>query len=363
VKENTMAKSAPKTRKARKNWYAETTAMILAELEALKENPARWEKPWDGLWKFGLPLRSNGERFSGLNIWLLALAAQEQGFTDPRWYTFNQAMEVIGGYKKDGRWWNWAGEGDDPKHGVRKGEHGSSAIRAHRTLIYVDSTNGNRVFPPGFRAKKAQRDAWVARLASGQVTQRGAYMSIQSYKVFNAEQIDGLPTVATKTVDPTEKYAQAEALVDILGVDVRHLDGCDTAAYLPGDDRVVMPAAGQFHTVEDYIGTKMHEVIHWTGAASRLNRTKGLQGSDEYAFEELVAELGSAFLCAHLGVEGKLQHPEYLAAWIKRLQDDEKAIIRAASAAQKAVDFILAGGHVARDTDTNEQGSAATRAA
>jgi len=361
VKENTMANPAPKTTKARKDWYAETTATILAELQNLKDNPSMWEKPWDGLWKFGLPLRNTDESFTGLNVWLLALAGQDKGYTDPRWYTYNQAMEVIGGYKKDGRWWNWAGEGDDPKHGVRKGEHGSPAIRVSRTPIYADAHTGKRVWPPKRFAPKEQREAWKARLASGGVVQQGAYTSILSYTVFNAEQIDGLPKMATKEIDPAEKYAQAEALVDILGVEVKHLDGCDSAAYLPTEDRVVMPATGQFRTVEDYVATKMHEVIHWTGSPKRLNRTKGLQGSDEYAFEELVAELGSAFLCAHLGIEGKLQHPEYLAAWIKRLQADEKAIIRAASLASKAVDFILAGGHVARDT--NEQGSASSRAA
>lgn len=361
-----MARPAPKTNKDRKDWYAEVTATILAELEALKDNPSRWEKPWDGLWKLGLPLRSNGEPFSGINIWLLALSAQDKGFTDPRWYTYNQAMETIGGYRKDGRWWNWAGEGEDPKHGVRKGEHGSHVIRVHRTPIYALAATGARVWPPRNTAKKPEREAWKTRLASGEVVQQGAYTSIQSYVVFNAEQVNGLPTMTVKEIDPAAKYAQAEALVDILGVDVRHLDGCDTAAYLPAEDRVVMPAAGQFKTVEDYLATKMHEVIHWTGAPKRLNRTKGLRGSDEYAYEELVAELGAAFLCAHLGIEGKLQHPEYLAAWIKRLQDDEKAIIRAASHAQKAVDFILAGGRKTResdDTDAAATGSASACAA
>jgi len=358
-----MARPAPKTKKARTNWYAEVTATIVAELERLKDNPAAWEKPWDGLWKFGLPMRSNGEPFTGINVWLLALAAQDQGFVDPRWYTFNQAMEAVGGYKKDGRWWNWAGEGDDPKHGVRKGSHGSAAVRVHRTPIYVVSSTGSRVWPPRRTAKKAEREAWKRRLASGEVVQQGAYTSIQSYRVFNAEQIDGLPQMATKDIDPAAKYAQAEALVDILGVDVRHLSGCDTAAYVRSQDAVVMPEAGQFKTVEDYLSTKMHEVIHWTGAPKRLNRDKGLQGTEEYAYEELVAEIGSAFLCAHLGIEGKLQHPEYLAAWIKRLQGDEKAIIRAASQASKAVDFILAGGQATTKTDDTATGPAATRAA
>lgn len=327
----------------------EVTQAILARLKELQDDPKKWVKPWEGMFTRGLPLRSNGKPFTGINVLLLGMA----GYTDPRWYTFNQAKEALG-YVKNPAWkgrkstfkgipkFLWKGEGEDPRFGVRKGEKGSLAVRVSRVDIYED-TSGKRVYPP-----KGDKTGWKARLASGDVTRKASFFRTRCYKVFNAEQIDGLPPMvdpdSIEQVDPAEKYAEAEAIIAATGAKIIHVAGSDVACYRPGQDGISLPEPGQFRSVEDYMSTKFHEVVHWTGHQSRLNRDmSGTHGSPEYAFEELVAELGSAFLCAHLGIEGTLQHPEYLSAWVKRLGEDEKAILRAASLAQKATDFILDG--------------------
>lgn len=333
----------------------EVTQTILARLKELQTDPKKWEKPWEGMFTHGLPLRSNGKPFTGINIFLLGMA----GFTDPRWYTFNQAKEALG-YVKNPEWQGrkstfagipkflWKGEGEDPHLGVRKGETGSLAVRVSVTVIYEDKS-GKRVYPP-----KGDKTAWEARLAAGDVARKASFSRVHCYKVFNAEQIDGLPPLVEpdriEQVDPSEKYAEAEALIEATGAKITHVAGSDVACYRPGQDGISLPEPGQFRSVEHYLSTKFHEVVHWTGHESRLNRNMaGFFGSADYAFEELVAELGSAFLCAHLGIEGTLQHPEYLASWVKRLGDDEKAIIKAASLAQKATDFILGGSDSGED--------------
>lgn len=332
----------PTDRAEKRDWYQEVTDQVLAEMEKAQRDNKSWSKSWSGLWALGLPLRNVGVPFSGINVWLLALTASAKGYVDTRWYTFNQAKEATG-YKRDGKGWKWVGAGNDPYYGVKKGEHGTHVIRVSTVPVYVDS-RGNRVYPPRKNEPQTKKDSWKARLASGDIRQTGAYSNVQSYVVFNAEQISGLPGVVTKTVNPDERYVGARSMIEALNINVQHLAGCDTAAYASLSDKIVMPLAEQFDTVENYWATLLHEVIHWTGNGSRLDRTLGMTGSVEYAFEELVAEVGSAFLCAHLGVVGNLRHPEYLASWIKRLHDDKRAIIRAATLAQKAVDFILSGG-------------------
>jgi len=347
-----MASPAPSRKSERTDWYQEVTDSVIAQMEeALADNRA-WKQSWQGLWKLGLPLRSDGETFSGINIWLLAMAAHKKGYTDPRWYTFNQAKEACG-YRRNPEWKSrkdtykgipkflWVGDGDDPKAGIRSGEKGTHVIRVSRIPVYEDS-NGNRVYPPKKNAPKAVKDSWKARLASGEVRVAYSYFHASAYVVFNAEQIDGLPNATVRSRE--DRFAQAESLIDILGLNLVHLPGCKDAAYSPKSDQIVMPEPEQFESEEHYWATLLHETGHWTGHSKRLDRDQGRKGTDEYAFEELVAELSSAFLCAHLGIEGDLRHPEYLAHWVKRLKDDKKAIVFAASRAQTAMDYILSGG-------------------
>ena len=171
------------------------------------------------------------------------------------------------------------------------------------------------------------------------------------FNVFNAAQVDGwsgeaLP--AADTIDTTNPIAAADAVIAGSGADIRH--GGTRAYYHRVDDYVQMPDRFRFigtatsSPTECYYASLLHELTHWTGAQHRLDRTKGKRfGDPDYAFEELVAEIGSAFLCARLGVANvpRPDHAAYVAGWLKALRDDNRAIINAASLAQKACDHLV----------------------
>lgn len=345
-------RTAPQEKKARTDWYVTLTNETIQAMEAAMRDGREWSKMWIG--RSGLPHNGlTGRQYHGLNVWLLIL----RPFSDPRWFTFDQAKQAVG-YKKNPAWkgkadtykgiakWIWTGEGDDPHHGVRKGEKGTKVHYWVFIRKYEDRVTGKEVRRP----TQAQINSNSVRLVE-------TFPVLKVFTVFNAEQIEGLPVLDIPDVNPGEKYLQAEALLSILDVDLNHVPGSNAPCYRPGADQVALPAPGQFDNVEHYWATALHEVVHWTGHKNRLGRDLNLRfGSDAYAFEELVAELGSAFLCTHLGIEGDLRHPEYLASWIKRLRTDKYAIFKASSLAQKAVDFILAGGVVdeEKDDDTSD---------
>jgi antirestriction protein ArdC len=277
-------KTAPKN-----DWYADVTDRIIAALEA---GPGEWAKPWKSMGVNGMPRNGKSNRqYNGVNIWLLALA----GYSDARWYTFNQAKELGAN--------------------VRKGEKGTK-------IVYWQ-----------FIAEKDENGVETGKKIP----------LLRVFTVFNREQVEGLPAdvgEAAPSINPADTHAEAMTALEAVGADVRH--GGDRASYSLAEDCIRLPNVEQFHMVEHYLATRAHETIHWTGAEGRLNRDlKNRFGSDAYAMEELVAEIGAAFLCARLGVEGELQHPKYLAHWLKVLRGDKYAVFGAARAAQQAVDFIL----------------------
>jgi len=362
-----MARNAPRGKTAKRDWYVELSQELISSMQMLIRYPVGgdWQAPWWGM--SGAPHNGLTDRnYSGFNVILLRLTGRD----DPRWFTFDQAKQAVG-YKRNPKWkgkadtfkgirkWLWKGEDDDPNHGVRKGEKGRHVFFWRFIRKYVDSFTG-----------KAVRKPTKEQIANHEVRCTANIPMIKVYVVFNADQIEGLPAIPVPEVDPTQKYASAQALLDILGVTVNHKAGGNTAAYNKASDEIVMPAPGQFDSVEEYWATLMHEVIHWTGHTTRLNRSlKGRFDEDAYAMEELVAEFGAAFLCTHLGIEGNLQHPQYLAHWVKRLQSDKYAAFTASTMAQKAVDFILNGGMLEEedektsDVDPSEATPAATPAA
>lgn len=327
----------------KKDVAKEVTQTILAQLGELQEAPERWRKPWTGTLS-GLVVRSNGDAFTGVNVFLLWM----RGHQDPRWYTFDQAKEALG-YVRNPEWsgkkdtyrgvqkWIWKGDGEDPRHGVKKGERGTMVVRMSPVRIYEDS-NGERVYPP-----KGDKAAWESRLASGEVQLKASFSVPRYYTVFNAEQINGLPQVISREIPASEKYESVMNLLKESGADITFLQGGDKACYSVSQDVITMPAPEQFETEEHFLSTVLHELVHWTGHGSRMGRKVGSVNKEWYAFEELVAELGSAILCATFGVEGGLQHPEYIAHWIQHLKSDDKAFMRAAGEAQRAVAFLLQG--------------------
>ena len=248
-----------------------------------------------------LPLRANGTPYRGINVLLLWGEAMDKGYTCNTWMTYKQA-EAHGAQ-------------------VRKGEKGSTVVYADRATTTETNDNGEEV--------------------------ERAFAFMKAYTVFNVEQIDGLPEsfyAVPQVPDDSralEVIAEAETFFRKTGATFRH--GGNRAFYTTGGDFIQLPPLQAFRDAESYTATKAHELIHWTGHTTRMAREFGKRFADKaYAFEELVAELGSAFLCAGLGVtpEPREDHAAYLASWLKVLKEDKRAIFSAAAHAQRAVDFL-----------------------
>lgn len=279
--------------------YSRVTNKIIADLE----NGVRpWMKPWDAGNTEGRimqPLRANGQAYKGINVILLWDQATEKGYTSPHWMTFKQANAM--------------------KASIRKGEHGSLVVFADK--FKKTETNGE-----------------------GQAVEK-EIPYLKGYTVFNADQIDGLEeryTIkAVRQDEPMQLVEQAEMFFNGTGATVNH--GGNRAFYVPSRDLIQMPKPEAFKDAESYEATKGHEMVHWTGHESRLARQiKNKHGDEDYAREELVAELGASFLCASLGItpEVREDHASYVASWLKVLKEDKKALFAAASQAQKAVDHL-----------------------
>lgn len=276
-------------RKAKPDMYQTVTDNIIRALEA---GVKPWVCPWTGNGAdFGLPANfSTGTAYSGINIMLLWSSAAEQGYTDSRWLTYKQAAEQGGQ--------------------VRKGEHGTTII--YYKMLEKENEAGETEHIP----------------------------MLKTFTVFNVQQIDNLAVeyaaLPAASFDPIEK---AEALTARSGAKITE-KGIQ-AFYRSATDEIYLPERFRFNNAADFYATQLHELIHWTGAKSRLNREKGDKyGSDKYAFEELIAELGCAFLMADLGITGDVQHESYISSWLKALNDDKRFIFKAASAASKAHRYL-----------------------
>jgi antirestriction protein ArdC len=283
--------------------YQRVTAQIVASLE---QGVRPWLKPWNAEHAAGRitrPLRGNGVPYQGINVLMLWGAAVERGYAAPIWMTFKQALE-LGGC-------------------VRKGEKGSQVVYA---------STFSRTETDGESGEESERDIPF----------------LKGYTVFNVEQIDGLPahfTAPAETpLDPVQRIAHAEQFFGATGAAVRH--GGNQAYYRMASDLVQMPLFETFRDAESYYATLAHELTHWTRHPSRLDRSFGRKrfGDEGYAMEELVAELGAAFLSADLGLtpEPREDHAAYIGNWLNVLKNDKRAIFTAASHAQRAADFIAA---------------------
>lgn len=280
--------------------YEKVTAKIIADLE---QGELSWIKPWGGGNMEGRivrPLRHNGTAYRGINVLMLWGAALEQGYHAPIWVTFKQAQS-LGAH-------------------VRKGERG-------HPVVYTDTITRTEENAEG-----------------GEEERRFAFM--KAYTVFNVEQIAGLPehyyAKPEPSLPPSQRIASAEAFFAATGADIRH--GGGSAHYSGGSDHVQMPVFEAFRSPEAYYATLAHEVTHWTKHPKRLDRDFGRKrwGDEGYAREELVAELGAAFLCADLGLtpEPGTDHAAYIQSWLKVLRNDKRAIFAAAAHAQRAADYL-----------------------
>lgn len=284
----------------RASLYDEVTNRIVSELEAGR---FPWVQPWgrSGATGPGLPRNATtGRAYSGVNILLLWGAAIEHGFPSQSWLTFRQALAKGGN--------------------VRKGERGT-------TVVFAD-----RFIPKG-EQERAARDG----------TEPGSVAFLKRFTVFNLSQCEGLDAGLAADPEPLperEIIPHAETLIAATGADFRI--GGDKAFYVPSQDFIRVPPQPAFKEQINYYRTCFHELGHWSGAKHRLNRNlSGGFGSKDYAREELVAEMTSAFICASLGIIPTVRHADYLAAWLDLLKSDNRAIFRAASQASKAADLIL----------------------
>jgi antirestriction protein ArdC len=163
---------------------------------------------------------------------------------------------------------------------------------------------------------------------------------LKTYTVFNADQVDGLELPAPAERNMNDTIQSCEAFITAQRARIQF--GGNRAFYTRGDDYIQLPELDQFKSSHDYYATVLHELTHWTGHESRLNREFGKRFGDQaYAFEELVAELGSAMLCAHLKLDGQLQHTSYIANWLEVLKNDPKNILKAGALAQKVLDYTI----------------------
>ena len=279
--------------------YASVTERIITALEA---GTPPWICPWHGVGVDARPANAtSGRPYRGINVLLLNLRAMVDGFAHSRWLTFQQAL-AVGGH-------------------VRRGEQGTQVV--FFKLHEVDK--------PG-AAHPGADDA-----------DRRVVPLLRAFTVFNVEQVDGLPEpLAARSPAPAgwEPLQVAEDILGASGAVVRH--GGSRAFYMPDADLIQLPPQTALDCAGDYYATALHELTHWTGHASRCNRPLGRrQGIDAYAFEELVAEMGAAFLTDHCGIVGRLQHASYIASWLQALRGDKRLIFTAAAQAQKAADYLL----------------------
>ena len=285
----------------RKGVYSRITAQIVEHLE---KGVRPWIRPWNAEHAAGRitrPLRHNGQPYSGINILSLWMSALEQNFAAPIWMTYRQASEL--------------------NAHVKKGEKGS-------LVVYANAITRTE------RYDKTGQD----------VEREIPYM--KGYAVFNVEQIEGLPEVyyakAVPTLDPVARIDHAEKFFANLGATIKH--GGTRAYYAQELDYVRMPPFEAFRDAESYYSTLAHELAHWTKHPQRLDRDLGRKswGDEGYSREELVAELGSAFLCADLELhqESPEENAAYIATWLEVLKHDNRAIFAAAAHAQKAADYL-----------------------
>jgi antirestriction protein ArdC len=274
----------------KRDLYSEVTSRILAELE---RGAAPWVKPWSATPGQNVPQNAVSNRpYSGCNVILLWLT-RGNGWPTPRFVTFKQAQEAGGS--------------------VRKGEHGTKVYYWKQLRIREDGKEG-----------KEDSEKLIPMM--------------REYTVFNVAQCEGLPSSIVdgkpaRVRNPDTRDALADEFLAASGADIR--EGFGEAYFTAGADFVSMPAFAAFKGADHYYNVAFHELTHWTGHKARLDRDlKGRFGQAAYAAEELIAELGAAFLAAEFSFDGDVRHAGYIATWITLLRSDKRAFFTAASKAQ-----------------------------
>ena len=279
--------------------YRKVTDAIINAIE--QGNVGNWRMPWhtSGRYAFSPINVVSKKAYRGINTLCLWAAAQAKGYESGEWGTYKQFQERGAQVRRGEKsttvcFWKWSNnttetqDGDEPKTGSR--------------LLFT-----------------------------------------KGYSVFNAAQVDGYTPKAEPDVPMPDRIERAEQFFRGIGADLRH--GGNRAFYSVDGDFIQMPVFRAFHENISYYSTLAHEHTHWTAKDNRCDRQLGKRFGDmAYAFEELCAELGAAFTCAHLGLstEPRADHAQYINSWVKVMKADSKAIFTAASKAQQATDWLVA---------------------
>lgn len=278
--------------------YTTVTARIVA---ALERGTPPWVRPWSEEVDGAAVNASSRRPYRGINALLLGLEANSCGYPLNRWLTYRQAQEV-GAH-------------------VRRGERGTTVV-----LWRLRKVNAVADFYPS--PEDPELPPTIVPL-------------LRAFTVFNLGQLDNVPTDYWVVEPPRwEPDARAQELILMSGATVRH--GGSRAFYRSSDDAIHLPPLRAFATAEGYYSTALHELVHWTSAPGRCDRQLAKRfGDAAYAAEELIAEMGAAFLCGHCGMDSELHHAEYVAAWLNVLRTDKRAIFVASTRAQQAADYLL----------------------
>lgn len=305
----------------REHVYDKITKRIIQALEA---GTVPWQRPWGAAngWPRSM---ATGKRYQGANVLMLGMTSEERGYGSPWWGTFRQ-IAALGGH-------------------VMKGQNEQNG------------TGGTTVF----FAERREREGDEIDAETGEQTRVG-YVVAKAFRVFNASQCEGLPERFYPQPGTNEELAAPQAVLDrYLSRAGPQLDHVPTnrAYYTPQNDRIVLPLRTQFRSPAHYYGTAFHEAVHSTGHLSRLNRLGITEfdhfGSNQYAMEELTAEMGAAMLLAETGLEDPTLYDNsaaYVQSWLRALLDDRNLVISAASQAYKAVALVTDSGQ--NDQDDTE---------
>jgi antirestriction protein ArdC len=296
-----LAHRSGKPDRTPRDHYQQVTNRIIAALEA---GTPPWRRPWDPDKAGGPAMPRNaatGQPYRGINVLTLGMSRLAFSSGDPRWATYKQAED---------RGWQ-----------VRHGEHGTTGYFFKRLELRDDSRPEDE--------EDAARQIPLLR----------------AFTLFHASQIDGIPAYVPPTIAeaPWRAPEAAEIILASSGAVVRI--GGDRAFYSPATDHIQMPPHTAFATALGYCGVLIHEMSHWSGAPSRLNRDlRNSFGSQDYAREELRAEIGQVMVCAELGIADVdfSNNAAYVASWLEKLRSDRKEIFRAAADAQRIADYLLA---------------------
>jgi antirestriction protein ArdC len=281
----------------KRDLYADVSARIIAELE---RGAAPWVKPWSATAGQNVPQNAVTNRpYSGCNVILLWLA-RNRGWPTPRFLTFRQALEAGGN--------------------VRRGEHGTKVYFVKQLRVRESDADPND-----------EGDEKIVPM-------------MREYSVFNIAQCENLPDgivngKAARLRNPDTRDEIADQFLRSTGADIR--EGQGEAYYSPGADFISLPRFEAFKSADHFYGVAFHELTHWTGHKSRLDRDlKHRFGERAYAAEELVAELGAAFLAAEFSFDGDVRNAGYIATWIELLKADKRAFFTACNKASKAAGYL-----------------------